>query len=30
VLEVPGKDGKGPDAEQLGRLRELHGRWATT
>jgi len=30
LLEVPGKDGKGPDAEQLGRLRELHGRWATT
>jgi deoxyribonuclease-4 len=30
VLEVPGKDGKGPDAEQLGRLRELHRRWATT
>ena len=30
LLEVPGKDGKGPDAEQLGRLRELHRRWATT
>ena len=30
LLEVPGKDGKGPDAEQLGRLRELHSRWATT
>jgi len=30
ILEVPGTDGKGPDAEQLARLRELHGRWATT
>jgi deoxyribonuclease IV len=30
LLEVPGKDGKGPDAEQLGRMRELHARWATT
>jgi deoxyribonuclease IV len=30
LLEVPGKNGKGPDAEQVTRLRELHGRWATT
>jgi deoxyribonuclease-4 len=30
LLEVPGKNGKGPDAEQVARLRELHGRWATT
>jgi deoxyribonuclease IV len=30
VLEVPGTDGKGPDAEQVTRLKELHGRWATT
>jgi deoxyribonuclease-4 len=29
VLEVPGTDGHGPDAEQIGRLKELHGRWAT-
>jgi deoxyribonuclease-4 len=27
VLEVPGTNGKGPDAEQVTRLRELHGRW---
>jgi deoxyribonuclease IV len=30
VLEVPGTNGKGPDAEQVTRLKELHGRWATT
>ena len=30
VLEVPGTNGKGPDAEQITRLKELHGRWATT
>jgi deoxyribonuclease IV len=26
-LEVPGKDKKGPDAEQIQRLRDLHARW---
>jgi deoxyribonuclease IV len=30
VLEVPGTNGKGPDAEQVTRLKELHARWATT
>jgi deoxyribonuclease IV len=30
VLEVPGTDGRGPDAEQVTRLKELHARWATT
>jgi deoxyribonuclease IV len=30
VLEVPGTDGRGPDAEQVTRLKDLHGRWATT
>ena len=30
VLEVPGTDGGGPDAEQVARLKELHARWATT
>ena len=29
VLEVPGREGKGPDAEQVRKLRELHAR-ATT
>jgi deoxyribonuclease-4 len=29
VLEVPGKDGHGPDAEEGRKLRELHGRWAS-
>jgi deoxyribonuclease-4 len=28
VLEVPGNDGHGPDAAEVGKLRELHGRWA--
>jgi deoxyribonuclease IV len=28
VLEVPGRDGKGPNAEEIQKLRELHGRWA--
>ena len=27
VLEVPGKDNKGPDADEVRKLRELHGRW---
>jgi deoxyribonuclease-4 len=26
-LEVPGKDKKGPDAEEIAKLRELHARW---
>ena len=26
-LEVPGTDGRGPDARELGKLRELHARW---
>jgi deoxyribonuclease-4 len=30
VLEVPGTNGKGPDAEQVTRLKDLHARWATT
>jgi deoxyribonuclease IV len=29
VLEVPGKDGHGPDAEQVTKLKELHSRWTT-
>jgi deoxyribonuclease-4 len=29
VLEVPGKDGHGPDADEVRKLRELHGRWAS-
>ena len=27
-LEVPGKDNKGPDADEIRKLRELHARWA--
>ena len=27
-LEVPGKDKKGPDANEIAKLRDLHGRWA--
>jgi deoxyribonuclease-4 len=27
VLETPGKDGRGPDADELRKLRELHARW---
>ena len=27
VLEVPGKDGKGPDGDEVRKLKELHGRW---
>jgi deoxyribonuclease-4 len=26
VLEVPGRDGKGADAEEVGKLKELHAR----
>jgi deoxyribonuclease-4 len=28
ILEVPGKNGKGPDADQVRKLKELHARWA--
>lgn len=28
LLEVPGKDGRGPDADEMRKLRELHARWA--
>ena len=28
LLEVPGRDNKGPDAEQIRALKELHARWA--
>jgi deoxyribonuclease-4 len=28
VLEVPGKNGSGPNAEEIVKLRELHARWA--
>jgi deoxyribonuclease IV len=28
LLEVPGRDGKGPDADELRKLRDLHRRWA--
>jgi len=28
VLEVPGKDGHGPNADEIRKLRELHARWA--
>ncbi len=27
ILEVPGKNGRGPDADELRKLRELHARW---
>jgi deoxyribonuclease-4 len=27
LLEVPGKDGHGPDADEIRKLRELHSRW---
>jgi deoxyribonuclease-4 len=29
VLEVPGADGHGPDADEVRKLRELHARWAS-
>jgi hypothetical protein len=29
ILEVPGADDKGPNADELRKLRELHGRWTT-
>jgi deoxyribonuclease IV len=28
LLEVPGKDNKGPDADEMRKLKELHARWA--
>ena len=28
LLEVPGKDGHGPDAEEVRKLKELHARWS--
>jgi deoxyribonuclease-4 len=28
LLEVPGKDGHGPDADEVRKLKELHARWA--
>jgi deoxyribonuclease IV len=28
LLEVPGKDGRGPDADEVRKLKELHRRWA--
>jgi deoxyribonuclease IV len=27
VLEVPGKDGHGPDADEIAKLRKLHAKW---
>jgi deoxyribonuclease-4 len=27
ILEVPGKDGHGPDADEVRKLRQLHARW---
>ena len=29
VLEVPGKDGKGPDADEVRKTKELHHRWTS-
>ena len=29
VLEVPGEDGRGPNADELRKLRELHKRWTS-
>jgi deoxyribonuclease IV len=28
ILEVPGKDGRGPNADEIRKLRDLHSRWA--
>ena len=28
VLEVPGKDGRGPDADEVRKAKEIHARWA--
>jgi deoxyribonuclease-4 len=30
LLEVPGVDGKGPNADEVRKLRELHARWVGT
>ena len=30
VLEVPGKDGRGPDASQVKATKKLHATWAAT
>ena len=27
ILEVPGKDGKGPDADEIAKTKDLHARW---
>jgi hypothetical protein len=27
ILEVPGKDGHGPDADEIAKLRKLHAKW---
>ena len=27
ILEVPGKDGHGPDADEIAKLRDLHAKW---
>jgi deoxyribonuclease IV len=29
LLEVPGKDNKGPDAQEIRKLKELHARWTS-
>jgi deoxyribonuclease IV len=29
VLEVPGRDGRGPNAEEIRKLRDLHARWTS-
>jgi deoxyribonuclease IV len=29
LLEVPGKEGKGPDADEVRKLKELHARWTS-
>jgi deoxyribonuclease-4 len=29
ILEVPGKDGHGPDADEIRKLKALHARWTT-
>jgi deoxyribonuclease IV len=28
ILEVPGKDGRGPDADEVRKVKELHARWS--
>ena len=29
VLEVPGKDGKGPDADEIAKAKDIHARWTS-